>query len=48
MTILAYNIYKLLAIGLPGYSHYTVQSLYDKFISNGGAIKIESQLLVLP
>jgi hypothetical protein len=32
MTILAHNIYKLLAIDLPGYSHYTAQSLYGTII----------------
>lgn len=41
ITILAHNIYKLLAIDLPGYSHYTAQSLYDKFINNSGIVKIE-------
>lgn len=47
MTILAHNIYKLLAIDLPGYSHYTAQSLYDKFINNSGVVKIESHSITV-
>ena len=47
MTILAHNIYKLLAIDLPGYSHYTAQSLYDKFINNGGVVKMEQNLITV-
>jgi len=42
MTILAHNLYRLLALELPGYSHNTATSLYDKFIDNYGNVEIES------
>jgi len=32
MTILAYNLYRLLALELPRYSHQTAEKLYEKFI----------------
>jgi len=40
MTILAYNLYRLLAAELPRYSHQTAERLYEKFISNSGKITI--------
>lgn len=38
MTILAYNLYRLLGNDLPGFEHSTAQTLYDKFIYNAGKI----------
>ena len=40
MTILAHNLYRLLAADLPGYSHNRAQTLYDTFIDNYGDIVI--------
>lgn len=40
MSILAHNLYRLLANELGRYSHATAQTLYDKFILNGADIKI--------
>jgi hypothetical protein len=40
MTILAHNLYRLLASKLPGYSHNRAQSLYDTFIDNYGEIEV--------
>ena len=40
MTILAHNLYRLLAMKLPGYSHNTSQSIYEKFLSNSGEVEI--------
>jgi transposase len=40
MTILAYNLYKLLAKELPRYEHQTAEKLYEKFISNSGTVMI--------
>ena len=45
MTILAHNLYRLLAFGLPGYSHNKAQSLYDTFIDNYGEIVITSETI---
>jgi transposase len=40
MTILAYNLYRLLAKELPRYTHQTAEKLYEKFISNSGKVII--------
>ena len=40
MTVLAHNLYRILAKNLPGYSHNTSTSLFEKFVSNSGAIEI--------
>ena len=40
MTVLAHNLYRLLAFNLEGYSHNTSKSLYEKFLRNGGEIRI--------
>jgi len=48
MTILAYNLYRLLAKELPRYTHQTAEKIYEKFISNGGKIVIrENEIEVL-
>jgi hypothetical protein len=38
MTILAHNLYRLLAYQLPGYSHNRAQTLFDTFIDNYGEV----------
>jgi predicted DNA-binding protein YlxM (UPF0122 family) len=40
MTILAHNLYRLLASKLLGYSHNRAQSLYDMFIDNYGEVEV--------
>ena len=40
MTVLAHNLYRILAKNLPGYSHNTSTSLFEKFVSNSGTIEI--------
>jgi hypothetical protein len=40
MTMLAHNLYRLLAAELPGYSHCAAQTLYDKFIDNSGEVEV--------
>jgi hypothetical protein len=40
MTILAHNLYRLLASELPGYSHKRAQTLFDSFIDNYGDIVV--------
>jgi predicted DNA-binding protein YlxM (UPF0122 family) len=47
MTILAHNLYRLLASKLPGYSHNRAQSLYDSFIDNFGKIDIDDQSITV-
>jgi transposase len=40
MTILAHNLYRLLAYQLPGYSHNKAQTLFDTFIDNYGEVVV--------
>lgn len=41
MSILAHNLYRLLARDLPGFHHHTSQTLYEKFVSNEGYVKCD-------
>jgi len=41
MTILAHNLYRLLASELPGYTHCQAQTLFDSFIDNYGDIVVD-------
>jgi hypothetical protein len=47
MTILAHNLYRLLALQLPGYHHYRAQALYDTFIDNYGEVVIGGQTITV-
>ena len=47
MTILAYNLYRLLALNLSGYSHHTAEKIYEKFIQNGGKIQITKEEVIV-
>ena len=47
MTILAHNLYRLLAANLPGYSHYRAQSLYDAFIENYGEVDVGNSTITV-
>jgi hypothetical protein len=40
MSILAHNMYRLLALALDRYHHFTDERIYDKFIDNSGDITI--------
>jgi hypothetical protein len=45
MTILAHNLYRLLAMDLERYTHCTAMSLYEKFILNSGEIEITNDTI---
>jgi hypothetical protein len=47
MTILAHNLYRLLALNLPGYAHNRAQSLYDTFIDNYGEIVVGKDVITV-
>ena len=47
MTILAYNLYRLFAQDLPGFTNATAQNLYNKFINNSGHIELDKKNLVV-
>ncbi len=40
MTILAHNLYRLLARDLEGYENLSAESIFNKFISNSGSVEI--------
>lgn len=43
MTILAHNLYRLLAGDLERYTHFSDNSIYEKFIMNSGEIEVGNQ-----
>lgn len=45
MTILAHNLYRLLAMDLNRYSHMADIRLFEKFISNSGEIEIKDEII---
>ena len=47
MSILAHNLLRLLAMDLPGYSHSTDLSLFNKFLSMNGAVEIKSDEILV-
>ncbi len=47
MSILAGNLYRLLALQLERYEHLSVQSLYDKFVLNGADIIIQEDAITV-
>ena len=42
MTILAHNIYRLLAMNLERYEHFCDERIYEKFIANNGDISLNA------
>lgn len=47
MTILAHNLYRLLAHQIPGYSHNRAQTLFDKFIDNYGEVVVDDETITV-
>lgn len=47
MTILAHNLYRVFAQELDGYSHCTADTLYRKFMCNGGDIQITENTVII-
>jgi transposase len=43
MTLLAHNLNRLLALGVPGYSHHDAQKIFNEFIDNHGSVLIEEK-----
>ena len=43
MTILTHNLLRLFALELPGYSHLTAQTLFDRFLNTSGSVEIEEE-----
>jgi hypothetical protein len=43
MTILAHNLYRLLATSLDRYGHMTDERIYEKFVVNSGEIAVEQE-----
>ena len=47
MSILAHNLYRLLALELERYSNLSVQSLYEKFVLNGADVVIQEETITV-
>jgi len=47
MSILTHNLLRLLAMDLPGYSHNTDFTLFNKFLSMSGTVEINSHEIVV-
>jgi hypothetical protein len=47
MSILANNLYRLLALQLERYEHLSIQSLYDKFVLNGADVIIQKDAITV-
>ena len=47
MSVLANNLYRLLALELERYSNLSIQSLYDKFVLNGADIVIKENTITV-
>ncbi len=47
MTILVYNLYRLIAQDLCGYNNCTPATLHDKFFLNGGSVNISEDEIVV-
>jgi hypothetical protein len=47
MSILAHNLYRLLALDLPGYRHCKAHTLYDSFIDNYGDIEVNEEDIIV-
>ena len=47
MSILSHNLYRLFARNLPGYSHQTADSLFDKFLDNNGKVIIDRERITI-
>ena len=47
MSIVAHNMYRLLALELEGYSQLTSQSLYEEFITNAADVEIRKKEIVV-
>jgi len=43
MSILAHNLYRLLALSLERYQHFTDERIYEMFIANSGEITIQQE-----
>ena len=47
MSILAHNLYRLLAADLPGFNHSSAVSLFEKFMDNGGQLRIDEEVVTV-
>ena len=47
MSILAHNLYRLLALELDRYSNLSIQSLHEKFVLNGADVIIQEDMITV-
>jgi hypothetical protein len=47
MTILAHNLYRILASKLDGYAHCEAKTIYEKFVDNAGDVVISEKTITV-
>ena len=47
MTILAHNLYRLLALDLPGFTNSSAQTLYNKFVNNSSNVTVNNEEVII-
>jgi hypothetical protein len=47
MSILAHNLYRLMALSLDRYKHLTDERIYEKFVVNSGEITMEQSQITI-
>jgi len=47
MSILAYNLYRLMASDMKGHSHQTAMTMHEKFLYNSATIKVEEEQITV-
>ncbi|MCL1913483.1 MAG: hypothetical protein FWG10_06350 [Eubacteriaceae bacterium] len=47
MTILAHNLYRLLAMSLPGNEHREAETIYNRFVKNSGEAMVGTEEITI-
>ena len=47
LSLLAHNLYRILAKALPGFERCTAETIYRKFLANGAQIQIKNNYAII-
>ena len=47
MSILTHNLFRLFAADIPGFTHQSAPSLFEKFLDNSGKVIIDEQQVTI-
>lgn len=47
MSIIAHNLYRLLAMEMPGYEHCEAETLFNKFVDDGADVEFEEEKVIV-